>query len=62
MAKGKMTMKEWEKSPMDKKADAAGKHGKEGSAKDKAADKKGLAAYNKKAAKKPAKKGGKKKK
>lgn len=49
----KMTMKGWEKSAMDKKADAAGKHGKEGSAKDRAADKKQLKAYN-------AKKGGKK--
>lgn len=46
--KKKMTMKQWEKSSMDKKADAAGKHGKEGSKKDIAADKKGLAAYNKK--------------
>jgi len=43
----KMTMKEWEKSPMDKKLDK--KHGlKEGSKKDNAADKKALAAYNKK--------------
>lgn len=53
MAKGKMTMAEWEKSPMDKKKDAALKKKgiKEGSAKDKAMDKKGLAAYNAKAAK-----------
>lgn len=43
-----MTMKEWEASPMDEAADKAGKHGKEGSAKDMAADKKELAAYNKK--------------
>ena len=43
----KMNMKQWEKSPMDKKLDAAGKHGKEGSAKDKAADKRDLAKYNK---------------
>jgi hypothetical protein len=43
----KMTMKEWEKSPMDKKLDK--KHGfKEGSTKDTAADKKALASYNKK--------------
>jgi hypothetical protein len=28
----------WERSEADKKADAAGKHGKEGSAKDKKAD------------------------
>jgi hypothetical protein len=45
-------MKQWEKSPMDKKADKAGKHGKEGSAKDLKADKKGLAAYNAKKRKK----------
>lgn len=53
MAKGKMTMAEWERSPMDKKKDAALKKKgiKEGSAKDKAMDKKGLAAYNVKAAK-----------
>ncbi len=50
----KMTMAEWERSPMDKKKDAAMKKKgvKEGSAKDKALDKKALAAYNKKAAKK----------
>lgn len=47
MAKKPMTMKQWEKSPMDKKADKGGKHGKEGSAKDRAADKKGMMAYNK---------------
>ena len=54
MAKGKMTMAEWERSPMDKKKDAAlRKKGiKEGSKKDVAMDKKALAAYNKKAAKK----------
>jgi len=45
--KKKMTMKQYEKSAMDKKADASGKHGKEGSAKDKAADRKALKAYNK---------------
>lgn len=44
-----LTMKEWEKSPMDAKADKSGAHGKEGSAKDKAADKRGLAAHNRKA-------------
>jgi hypothetical protein len=42
----KMTMKEWENSSMDKKLDASGVHGKEGSAKDKAADKRDLAKYN----------------
>lgn len=52
MAKAKMTMKKWEKSSMDRKADKAGKHGKEGSAKDIRMDKKGIAAYNKKAGKK----------
>lgn len=46
MSRKPMTTKQWEKSPMDKKADKTGKHGKEGSAKDRAADKKGLAAYN----------------
>jgi hypothetical protein len=53
MAKGKMTMAEWERSPMDKKKDAAlRKKGiKEGSPKDMAMDKKELAAYNKKVAK-----------
>ena len=43
----KMSMKQWEKSTMDKKLDAAGKHGKEGSKKDMAADKRDLAKYNK---------------
>ena len=46
--KKKMTMTQWEKSSMDRKADKSGKHGKEGSAKDRAADKKALAAYNRK--------------
>ena len=46
MPRKPMTMKQWEKSPMDKKADKGGKHGKEGSAKDRAADKKGMRAYN----------------
>lgn len=53
----KMTMKQWEKSPMDAKLDKAGKHGPEGSAKDKAADKRDLAAYNSKMARGSAKKG-----
>ena len=48
----KMTMKGWEKSPMDKKMDASGRYGKEGSAKDKAADKRMLKARNAKATKK----------
>jgi len=50
----KMTMKEWEKSPMDKKIDAKMKKKgvKEGSKKDMEMDKKALAAYNKKIAKK----------
>lgn len=54
MAKGKMTMAEWERSPMDKKKDAALKKKgvKEGSKKDMAMDKKALAAYNKKMGKK----------
>lgn len=46
MAK-KMTMKAWEKSPMDRAADKSGRYGKEGSAKDKAADKRMLAKFNK---------------
>lgn len=41
-----MSMKQWEKSKMDAAADASGKHGKEGSAKDRAADKRDLAKYN----------------
>ncbi len=55
MAKGcssgkKMSMKEWEKSPMDKKMDKKlkAKGVKEGSKKDVEMDKKGLKAYNKK--------------
>ena len=47
----KMTMKGWEKSSMDKKMDASKKHGKEGSKRDLAADKKALKAYNAKKAK-----------
>lgn len=46
--KAKMTMRQFERSAADKKADASGKHGPEGSAKDKAADKKMLAAINRK--------------
>lgn len=48
MAKKKTTMKQWEKSKADEKMDKSGKYGGEGSAKDKAADKKMLAAKNKK--------------
>ena len=47
MAK-KMTMRELEKSAADRKADKAGKHGKEGSAKDIREDTKLLARINKK--------------
>lgn len=47
MAK-KMTMKNLERSAADRRADAAGKHGKEGSARDVKADKKLLAKLNKK--------------
>lgn len=43
-----MTAKKWERSSMDAKADKAGKHGKEGSKKDLAADRKAIKAYNKK--------------
>jgi hypothetical protein len=55
MGKGKMTMAEWERSPMDKKKDVALKKKgiKEGSAKDMEMDKKALAAYNAKMAKVP---------
>jgi hypothetical protein len=47
-AKKKMTMAEWERSPMDKKKDAALKKKgiKEGSKKDMEMDKKALKAYN----------------
>lgn len=48
MAKKKMTLKMFEKSPQDKKADKAGRHGPEGSKKDKAMDKKAVAKINKK--------------
>jgi hypothetical protein len=49
-----MSMKDWEKSSMDKKEDKKlrAKGIKEGSKKDMAMDKKALAAYNKKMAKK----------
>ena len=43
----KMTMKQWEASPMDKAMDKRLGY-KEGSKEDKAADRKGLAAYNSK--------------
>jgi len=46
MAK-KMTMKEYEKSAMDERADKNGRHGKEGSKKDMAMDRKALAKINK---------------
>ena len=45
MAK-KMTMKQLERSAADRRADAAGKHGKEGSAKDVRMDKALLAKMN----------------
>ncbi len=50
MAKGKMSMKEWEKSSMDKEMDKKlRKRGvKEGSKKDQALDRKVLAKYNSK--------------
>lgn len=53
-ASHKMTMAEWERSPMDKKKDAAAKKKgiMEGSRKEQAMDKKALAAYNKKSGKK----------
>ncbi len=52
MAKGKMTMKEWESSKMDKEMDKKlrKKGVKEGSKKDQAMDKKALAKYNSKKA------------
>lgn len=46
----KMTMAEFEKSPEDAKMDASGKYGREGSSKDKAADKRMLKAINRKRA------------
>lgn len=45
----KMTLKKYEKSPADARADKAGKHGKEGSKKDMAADKAAVAGINAKA-------------
>lgn len=50
--KKKMTMAQWGKSPMDRKADKSGAHGKEGSANDRAADRKALAAHNRKTSRK----------
>jgi hypothetical protein len=46
MAK-KMTMKQFEKSAVDRRADKAGRHGPEGSKRDIAADKRALAKMNK---------------
>jgi hypothetical protein len=43
----KMTMAKHEKSAADRKADAAGKHGKEGSAKDVKADRAAVAKISK---------------
>jgi hypothetical protein len=43
---GKMTLKKYEKSAADAKADKSGKHGSEGSTKDKAADKAAVAKIN----------------
>ena len=48
MKKPKMTLKKYEASAMDKKADASGKHGKEGSKKDMAADNAAVKKINKK--------------
>lgn len=42
----KMTMKGYEKSSMDKRADKSGAHGKEGSAKDRMMDKKAVNKIN----------------
>lgn len=42
----KMTMKRYEKSTADRKMDASGKYGKEGSKKDMAVDKKAVARMN----------------
>ncbi len=47
MAK-KMTMKQYEKSSADNRADKSGRHGPEGSKKDIAADRKALKAINNK--------------
>ena len=43
----KMTSAKYEKSAADRKADASGKHGKEGSAKDMKADRAAVAKINK---------------
>lgn len=48
MAKSKMTMKKWEKSSADKKADASGRFGKEGSKREQAHDRREIAKINKK--------------
>ena len=48
---GKMTAKKWEKTAADKKADASGARMAKGP-KDLAADRKGIAAYNKRNGKK----------
>lgn len=47
MAKPKVTMKQYEKSAADRRADQNGAHGKEGSAKDMRMDRNALAAMNK---------------
>ena len=46
MAKKKMSMAQYEKSSADKRADKSGRHGPEGSPKDRAADSKALKAIN----------------
>lgn len=51
----KMTLKKYEKSAADKRADKAGAHGKEGSKKDKMMDKKAVAKINTYSAKAAAK-------
>lgn len=51
----KPTMKDFERSAADRRGDKSGAHGKEGSAKDLAADKRGLAEMRAKSA--PKKKG-----
>tara|TARA_R110000868_G_scaffold11753_1_gene57469 strand:+ start:1025 stop:1177 length:153 start_codon:yes stop_codon:yes gene_type:complete len=48
MAKKKMSMTQFEKSAADKRADKSGRHGPEGSPKDRAADSKALKAINSK--------------
>ncbi len=51
MPKKRQTLEAYEKSRADRKADASGAHGKEGSAKDRAADKRAVAASNRRVAK-----------